>query len=137
MCICSVEFKLLSIIVCTKLCVQLRARFCTLEQLLSKIMYLKFKNKLYLVIFVQTGLTSLNCTWTVCRTLSPLLISNYPLNESFGFLQIHIQDFASALLENFNCKVGVIKSLLTLSQAFVHFNKRYSSKSLKDTENYN
>ena len=37
-CICSVEFKLLSIIVCTKLCVQLRARFCTLTQLLSKIM---------------------------------------------------------------------------------------------------
>ena len=37
-CICSVEFKLLSIIVCTKLCVQLRARFCTLAQLLSKIM---------------------------------------------------------------------------------------------------
>ena len=37
-CICSVEFKLLSVIVCTKLCVQLRARFCTLAQLLSKIM---------------------------------------------------------------------------------------------------
>ena len=33
----SVEWslKLLSIIVCTKLCVQLRARFCTLTQLLS------------------------------------------------------------------------------------------------------
>ena len=142
-CICSVELKLLSIIVCTKLCVQLRARFCTLAQLLSKIMSLKFnrfKNKLYLVIFVQTGLTPLKCTWTVCRTLSPVLISNYPLNESFGLLQIHIQDFASALLENFNCKVGVITSLLTLSQAFdnyVHFNKRYSSKSLKATENYN
>ena len=48
--------------------------------------------------------------------------------------------FASALLENFNCKVGVITSLLTLSQAFdnyVHFNKGYSSKSLKATENYN
>ena len=90
--------------------------------------------------FVQTGLTSLKCTWTVCRTLSPVLISNYPLNESFALLQIHIQDFASALLENFNCKVGVITSLLTLSQAFynyVHFNKRYSSKSLKATENYN
>ena len=130
MCICSVEFKLLSIIVCTKLCVQLRARFCTLAQrLLSKI-----------VIFVQTGLTSLKCTWTVCRTLSPVLISNYPLNESFGLLQIHIQDFASTLLGNFNCKVGVITSLLSLSQAFdnyVHFNKRYSSKRLKDTKNYN
>ena len=37
-CICSVESKLLSIIVCTKLCVKLRARFCTLTQLLSKIM---------------------------------------------------------------------------------------------------
>ena len=37
-CICSVEFKLLSIIVCTKLIVQLRAGFCTLGQLLSKIM---------------------------------------------------------------------------------------------------
>ena len=50
----------------------------------------------------------------------------YPLNESFSLLQKHIQDFASALLENFNCKVGVITSLLTLSQAFdnyVHFNK--------------
>ena len=34
-------------------------------------------------------------------------MSNYPLNESFGLLQIHIQDFASALLENFNCIVGV------------------------------
>ena len=65
--------------VCTKLCVQLRmrARFCTLAQLLSKI-----------VIFVQTGLTSLKCTWTVCRTLSRVVISNYPLNESFGLLQI-------------------------------------------------
>ena len=87
--------------------------------------------------FAQTGLTSLKCTWTVCRTLSPVLISNYPLNESFGLLQIHIQDFASALLENFNCKIGVITSLLTLSHALVHFNKRYSSKSLKDTGNYN
>ena len=60
-----------------------------------------------------------------------------PLNESFGLLQIHIQDFASAVLENLNCKVGVTTSLLTLSQAFdhyVHFNKRYSSKSLKDTK---
>ena len=38
-------------------------------------------------------------------------MSNYPLNESFGLLQIHIQDFASALLENFNCIVGVITSL--------------------------
>ena len=37
-CICSVEFKLLSIIVCSKLCVQLRARFCTITQLLSNIM---------------------------------------------------------------------------------------------------
>ena len=64
-----------------------------------------------LVIFVQTGLTSLKCTLTVCRTLSPVLMSNYPLNESFGLLQIHIQDFASALLENFNCIVGVITSL--------------------------
>ena len=74
------------------------------------------------------------------RTLSPFLISNYPLNESIALLQIHIQDFASALFENFNCKVGVTTSLLTLLQAFdnyVHFNKRYSSKSLKDTENYN
>ena len=33
------------------------------------------------------------------------------MNESFGLLQIHIQDFASALLENFNCIVGVITSL--------------------------
>ena len=105
------EFKLLSIIVCTKRCGQLRARFCTLAQFLSKIMWLKFKNKLNLVIFVQTDLTSLKCTWTVCRTLSPVLMSNYPLNESFGLLQIHIQDFASALLENFNCTVGVITSL--------------------------
>ena len=37
-CIFSVEFKLLIIIVCSKLCLQLRARFCTLAQLLSKIM---------------------------------------------------------------------------------------------------
>ena len=59
-CICSVEFKLLNIIVCTKLCVQLRARFCNLAQLLSK----AFNNN------------------------------------------------------------------------YVHFNERYSSKSLKDTENY-
>ena len=74
------------------------------------------------------------------RSRSVAKSAYYPLNESFGLLQIHIQDFASALLENFDCKVGVITSLLTLSQAFdnyVHFNKRYSSKSLKDTENYN
>ena len=60
--------------------------------------------------------------------------------ESVVWFTSNTQDFASALLENFNCKVGVITSLLTLSQAFdnyVHFNKRYSSKSLKDTENYN
>ena len=76
----------------------------------------------------------------MCRTLSPVLISNYPLNESFALLQIHIQDFASAQLENFNCKVGVITSPLTLSQVFdnyVHVNEIYSSKSLKDTENNN
>ena len=109
--ICSVEFKLLSTIVCTKRCGQLRARFCSLARFLSKIMWLKFKNKLNLLIFVPTDLTSLKCTWTVCRTLSPVLMSNYPLNESFGLLQIHIQDFASALLENFNCIVGVITSL--------------------------
>ena len=30
LCICEMEFKLLSIIVCTKVCVQLRAFFCTL-----------------------------------------------------------------------------------------------------------
>ena len=62
------------------------------------------------------------------------------MNESFALPQIHIQDFASALLENFNWKVGLKTSPLTLSQAFddiVHFNKRYPSKSLKETENYN
>ena len=62
------------------------------------------------------------------------------MDESFALLQIHFQDFASALIENFNCKVGVITSPLSLSQAFdnyVDFNKRYSSKRLKDTENYN
>ena len=62
------------------------------------------------------------------------------MNESFALLQIHSQDFAPALLENFNWKVGLITSPLTLSQAFddyVHFNKRYPSKSLKETENYN
>ena len=58
MCICSVEFELLSIIVCTKLCVQLRARFCTLAHLLSKIMQLKFKNKLYLVTLNSANLAT-------------------------------------------------------------------------------
>ena len=37
------------------------------------------------------------------------------LNDSFALLQIHIQDFAFALLENFNCIVGVITSSLTAS----------------------
>ena len=84
-------------------------------------------------------ITPLKCAWIVWRTLSPVLISKYPLNESFSLLQKHNQDFASPLLENFNCKVGVITLLSTLSQTFnnyVHFNERYSSKSLKDTENY-
>ena len=49
---------------------------CVHVFVLAKIMWLKFKNKLYLVIFVETDLTSLKCTWTVCRTLSPVLISN-------------------------------------------------------------
>ena len=49
---------------------------CVHVFVLAKIMWLEFKNKLYLVILVETGLTSLKCTWTVCRTLSPVLISN-------------------------------------------------------------
>ena len=48
--------------------------------------------------------------------------------------------FCIRSVRKFQLQLGVITSILTLSQAFdnhVYFNKRYSSKSLKDTENYN
>ena len=64
---------------------------------------------------------------------------NYPMDVIVGFTS-NTQDFASARLKNLNCKVGVITSLSTLSQAFdkyVYFKNRCSSKRLKDTENYN
>ena len=101
--------------------------YCVKMSILESSLY-NFLIIIILFLLCAVLVWSLNCSvlssvpYTVCRTLSPVLIS----------------DFASALLENFNYKVGVITSLLTLSQAFdnyVHFNKRYSSKSLKDTEN--
>ena len=129
MCIRSVEFKLLSITVCTTG----KNNGFSFSDILG---YLKNTNKNPKFGRVrQVPIRELG--WEFPGTV---LISNYPLNESFGLLQIQIQDFASSLLENFNCKVGVTTSLLTLSHAFdnyVHFNKRYSSKSLKNTKNYN
>ena len=62
-----------------------------------------------------------------------MIKSNYPLDVIVRFTS-NTQDFASARLKNLNCKVGVITSLSTLSQAFdkyVYFKNRCSSKVLK------
>ena len=72
---------------------------------------------------------------SLSRMLSPVPISNYPLNIVDQFTS-NTQDFASTLLENL---LGVITSLSTLLKAFdkyVQFNKKYPSKGFKDTENY-
>ena len=68
-----------------------------------------------------------------------MLKGNYPLDVIVRFTS-NTQDFASAPLKNLNCKVGVITSLSTLSQAFdkyVYFKSRCSSKSFKDNKNCN